>query len=89
MKQQIYENMLARQSGMEYSPGIQFETSLINTEEARELTMNNQTKKSNKIGAGVTLSSTKELLQRIALWDLQLERPKNWPWRWGYLIRSK
>ena len=30
MKQQIYENMLARQSGMDYIPGIQFQTSLIN-----------------------------------------------------------
>ena len=30
MKQQIYENMLARKSGMNYSPGIQFQTSLIN-----------------------------------------------------------
>ena len=29
-KQQIYENMLARQSGMGYIPGIQFQTSLIN-----------------------------------------------------------
>ena len=35
MKQQIYENMIARQSGMDYSPGIQFQTSLINMEEAK------------------------------------------------------
>ena len=41
-KQQIYENMLASRSGMDYSPGIQFQTSLINTEEAKELTMRNQ-----------------------------------------------
>ena len=33
MKQKIEENMLARRSGMDYSPGIQFQTSLINMEE--------------------------------------------------------
>ena len=42
IKQQIYNNMLARQRGMDYSPGIQFQTSLINMEEAKELAMNNQ-----------------------------------------------
>ena len=35
IKQQIYDNMLARRSGMDYSAGIQFETSIINTEEAK------------------------------------------------------
>ena len=45
MKQQIYGNMLARGSGMEYSPGIQFQTILINMEEAKELTMINQPEK--------------------------------------------
>ena len=34
-KQQIYDNMLARRSGMDYSQGIQFQTSLINMEEAQ------------------------------------------------------
>ena len=34
-KQQIYVSMITRRSGMEYSPGIQFQTSLINTEEAK------------------------------------------------------
>ena len=29
--------------------------------------------------------STPELVQRIALWDLQCERPKNWLWGWHYL----
>ena len=42
-------------------------------------------KRSNKSGAGVDPSSTYELPQRISLWDLQLETPKNWPWGWGYL----
>ena len=30
IKKQIYDNMIARQSGMEYSQWIQFQTSLIN-----------------------------------------------------------
>ena len=41
-KQQIYNNMLARRSWMDYSEGIQFQTSLINMDEARVLTMSNQ-----------------------------------------------
>ena len=42
IKQQIYDNMLARRSGMDYSQGIQFQISLINMEEAKEITTNNQ-----------------------------------------------
>ena len=34
-KQKIYNNMLARRSGTDYSPGIQLKTSLINMEEAK------------------------------------------------------
>ena len=45
IKQQIYDNMIARQNGMDYSQGIQFQTSLVNTEEAKELTTNNQQKR--------------------------------------------
>ena len=48
MKQQIYENMLASWSGMEYSPGIQFQTRLISMEEEKELTMRNQSEKKQK-----------------------------------------
>ena len=43
MKQQIYENMLARRSGMDFSPGMQFQSCLIHTEETKELTMSNKT----------------------------------------------
>ena len=68
--------MLARRSVIDYSQGIQFETSIIIMEETQELTMNNQPKKINKSGACVSPSSTHELLQRIALWKSQLERPK-------------
>ena len=42
IKQQIYENMLAQRSGMEYSTGIKFQTSIINMEEAKVLTTSNQ-----------------------------------------------
>ena len=45
MKQKYYENTLARRSGMDYIPGIKFQKSLINTEEAKEITMINQPKK--------------------------------------------
>ena len=76
MNQQIYENMLARRSGIDYSQGIQFETSFINMEEAQELTMNSQPKQFNRIGACVAPSITHGLLQSISLWDLQLGRPK-------------
>ena len=53
IKQQIYDNMLPRRSGMDYSQGIQVEKSIINMEEANKLTMTNQPKKSNRSGAGV------------------------------------
>ena len=36
--------MLARRSGMDYSQGIKFQTSLVNMEEAKGLKMNNQQK---------------------------------------------
>ena len=77
--------MIARQSGIDYSQGIQFQTSIINKEEAKELTMNNQPKKSNRRSAGVSPSSTYGFPPRISLWGLQLEKPKNWPWKWRYL----
>ena len=44
IKQQIYDNMLARRSGMGYSQGIQFQKSLVNMEEAKGLAINNQQK---------------------------------------------
>ena len=44
IKQQIYDNMLARRRGMDYSQGMKFKTSLVNMEKKKELTMNNQHK---------------------------------------------
>ena len=46
--QKIYNNMLARRSGMDYSPWIKFETSIIKMKEAQETTMNNQPKQKQK-----------------------------------------
>ena len=42
MKQQTYENILARRSGMGYSPGIQSQTVIIKMDETKAITMNNQ-----------------------------------------------
>ena len=76
IKQQLYDNMLAIRSGMDYSAGILFQTSIINMKQAERLTKNNQQEKWNISGAVVAPSSTPELVQRIALWDLQCESPK-------------
>ena len=46
IKQKICKNILESKSGMDYSPGIQFQTSLINMDEAKALTMKNQPGKS-------------------------------------------
>ena len=84
-KQQIYENMLARKSGMDYIPGINFQTSLINMEEAKELTMSNQPEK--KQQKRCRCGSIKEL--RVSSEDfpvgLSIRKAKNGPWGWGYL----
>ena len=48
IKQQIYENILARKSGMDYSQRIQFQTSLIIMDEAKALTTSNQPEKKQK-----------------------------------------
>ena len=44
-KQKIYDNILARRSGMYYSPGILFETIIVNIDEAKALTQTNNQKK--------------------------------------------
>ena len=48
MKQQIYDNILMKRSEMHYSPIIHSETSLVNTDEEKALTMSNQPEKSNQ-----------------------------------------
>ena len=42
IKQKIYNNMLARLRGMDYSQVKQFQTGLLNMEEAKELTIKNK-----------------------------------------------
>ena len=60
IKQQIFENIIAGRSGMDYSPGIQFQMSIINMYKAKALIMNNQPRKptDKKNGAGVAHWST-------------------------------
>ena len=63
MKQKMYKNMLVKRRGVDYSIGIRFQTSLINMDEAKALTKNNQLKKrirSKEDGAGVAPSSNFE-----------------------------
>ena len=42
MKHQIYENILAILIGMDYSPVIYIETSIVNMDESKALTTRNQ-----------------------------------------------
>ena len=46
IKQKNYNNIFVRRSGMDYIPGIQFQTSLINMDKAKALTRKNQPGKS-------------------------------------------
>ena len=88
-KQQIYDNMLARRSGMDYSQEKHFETSLINMEEAQTLTMNNQSKK--KQQKRCRCGSIKH--SRVTSMDcpvgLAIRKSKNRPWGWRYLNRNQ
>ena len=62
IKQNIYENILARQSGIDYSPGMQFQISLINMDKSKEITMNNQPVKSTDTGKRCWCGSLENLL---------------------------
>ena len=62
MNHQIYEDIIARRNGMDYSVGICFQISPVNTEEAKVLTKNNQMGKMNqKQGRKFRGGSTKHL----------------------------
>ena len=79
MKQKIYKNILARRSGVDYSPGIHFQTSLVDMDEAKSLTKKNELEKriiSKEDGAGVAPSRTYELPQMTSLWGFLIEKPK-------------
>lgn len=72
-KQQIYESILVRLTGLYYSPGICFEDSLVNMDKAKALTKSNKLEKripNKKSGAGAALSRNYESPQRIYLWGL-------------------
>ena len=56
IKQQMYKNILARQIGMDYSPGIQFQTIIINMDKSKSLTMNTQPWKSMDKGTGASVA---------------------------------
>ena len=80
MKQKIYDNILARQCGVDYSPGIHFETFLSTWKKKnhspRAMNWENQIR-SNKYGAGVAPSITYTLSQGIALWGFLIIKSKN------------
>ena len=59
IKQQIYKDILARKTGLDYSPIMCFETILVNMDEAKPLSKKNQPEKHNENnGSDVAPSST-------------------------------
>ena len=82
IKQQIYDKMLARRIGMDCSPGIQFQTSLINMEQAKELTMRSQPEK--KQQKPCRYGSIKHSLVSSKYFPvgLAIRKAENWPWGW-------
>ena len=89
IKQWIYENILARRSGMDYSPGIKFQTSLINMDGSKAPTISN--KPENNQQKQCWCGSIKNL--RVTSKDcpvgLAIRKAKHWPWVWGYLNSKK
>ena len=79
MKQQIYENMLARRSGVDYSPGMQFQSSLFEMEETKELSNQPEKKQIKRCRCG----SIKQLRvsSKYCPVGLAIRNAKNWPWR--------
>ena len=79
MKQQIYESIISRRSGIYYSQGIRFQTRLVNVDESKALTKENLQGKRIRIkedGADVAPSKTYKLPQMIYLWGFLIKRPK-------------
>ena len=85
IKQQVYDNILTRRSGMDYSAVILFQTSIINIEQTQELTKNNQPEKMEhkRCRCGSINHS------RVSTMDfpvgLAMRKAKNWLWGWRYL----
>ena len=85
MKQQFYENVLERQSGMGYSPGIQLQASLIYTEEAKALTMRNQLEKKQQKQCRCGSIKHLQVTSKDCPVGLAIRKAKYWPWGWGYI----
>ena len=85
-KQQIYENILASQSGMDYIPGIRFEESIINIDKANALNNINQLethtgKKRCRCGSiEYSWITTRDCPVGLAYY-----RAIFLPWRWDYI----
>ena len=84
-KQQIYENMIERRSGVDYSPGIQLKISLINMEEEKEFTMSNQLEKKQQKRCRCGSIKHLQVSSKDFPVGLAIRKAKNWPWGWGYL----
>ena len=80
MKQQIYENMLARRSGVDYSPGIQCQPSLMNMEEAKELTMINQPEKKQLKRCRCGFIKQLRVFSKDCPVGLAIRKAEHWPW---------
>ena len=74
----MYEKILLRQSGMDYSPGIQFEKSLVNMDLKKALTKTNQPEKVEIIVSSAVTPSTYKLSLGVYLCGLLFEGPKYW-----------
>ena len=76
------------QTEMDYSPGIWFETGLVNVEESKLLTKNNQPEDSNPKQQKRCWCSSINHLQitsKCCYVVIAMEKSKNWTWGWEYL----
>ena len=81
----FYEDMLARRSGMDYGAGIYFQTSLINKEEAKEITMINQPEKKQQKWCRCGSIKHLRVSSNYCSVGLGIRNSKKWPWGCGYL----
>ena len=88
MNHLIYEDILVRQSGMDYSAGIRFQKFLSTWKKqdySPRIIKWEKLIRSKEENTGVDQPSTYKLPQMIALWGFIIRRPKSWPWKWGFL----
>ena len=74
---------------MEYSPGIQFQTILINMEEAKALTTSNHMVKKQPNWCWCGSINHLQVTSKYFLVGLEIGKAKIWPWGWGYLNTDK